>query len=179
MPGPFSASGPPDSGQPDSAPIEMVEYRREWPARFLAERERLAAILGENARSIAHIGSTAVPGLAAKPIVDIGILVEDIAIVDAHLDALIAGGYTLRLREPNHRMLRTAPHRVHVHCWAIQPVFERHLMFRDRLRASPQDRALYERVKRELSQREWASRDDYVKEKSKTIDAIMSRATVR
>jgi GrpB-like predicted nucleotidyltransferase (UPF0157 family) len=174
MPGPFSHPGPPDAG-----PVELVEYRREWPARFAAERERLDRVLGDFALSIAHIGSTAVPGLAAKPIVDVGVLVEHLEGVDARVEALAAAGYTLRVSEPGHRMFRTAPHRVHVHFWAKQSEFERHLLFRDRLRASPQDRELYERVKRELAKRNWASRNDYAEAKTQTIAAILSRAMVR
>jgi len=174
MPGPFSIIGPPDSG-----PVELVEYRREWPSRFAAERERLDGVLGSLALSIAHIGSTAVPGLAAKPIVDIAVLVEKLTEVDARVDALASVGYTLRVTEDGHRMFRTAPHAVHAHFWESQSEFERHLLFRDRLRASPQDRALYERVKRELAKRNWASRNDYAEAKTETIAAILSRAMVR
>jgi len=174
MPGPFHLSGPPDAGL-----VELVEYRREWPARFATERERLAGVLGPLAQSIAHIGSTAVPGLAAKPIVDIAILVEDLAAVDARADDLATVGYTLRVNEAGHRMFRTAPHAVHAHFWQDQPEFERHLLFRDRLRASPQDRALYERVKRELAARSWTTRDEYVQAKSEAIAGILARASVR
>jgi GrpB-like predicted nucleotidyltransferase (UPF0157 family) len=172
MPGPFSLIGPPDSG-----PIELVEYRNEWPVRFAAERERLAAVLGDVAQSIAHFGSTAVPGLVAKPTVDIAILVNDLCAVDEQ--ALASVGYMPRIREPGHSMFRTAPHSVHAHFWSLQSEFERHLLFRDRLRASPQDRALYEGVKRELAKRNWASRNDYAEAKSETIAAILSRAMVR
>jgi GrpB-like predicted nucleotidyltransferase (UPF0157 family) len=173
MPGPFSSSGPPEAG-----PVELVEYRREWPARFAAERERLADVLGVLALSIAHIGSTAVPGLAAKPVVDIGVLVGDLADVDARTAALASTGYAIRVSEPGHRMFRTGPHAVHAHFWDSQPEFERHLLFRDRLRASPQDRALYERVKRELAARR-PSRNDYAQAKSETIARILARASVR
>ena len=174
MPGPFSLFGPPDSG-----PIELVEYKSEWALRFNAERERLAPLLGSIALSIAHIGSTAVPGLAAKPIIDVGVLVTNLDALDGRVPELEAGGYTLRLSELGHRMFRTAMRNVHVHAWSLQAEFERHLLFRDRLRASPQDRALYERVKRELAKREWASRNDYAEAKTETIAAILSRAVVR
>jgi GrpB-like predicted nucleotidyltransferase (UPF0157 family) len=174
MPGPFSLFGPPDSG-----PIELVEYKSEWALRFNAERERLAPLLGSLALSIAHIGSTAVPGLAAKPVIDVGVLVTNLDALDARVPAIEMGGYALRLSEFGHRMFRNAMHNVHVHAWSLQAEFERHLLFRDRLRASPQDRALYERVKRELATRDWPSRNDYAEAKSETIAAILSRAVVR
>jgi GrpB-like predicted nucleotidyltransferase (UPF0157 family) len=174
MPGSFSLFGPPEPG-----PIELVEYKSEWALRFNAERERLAPLLRSVALSIAHIGSTAVPGLAAKPVIDVGVLVTTLDAFDARLPELEAGGYALRVSELGHRMLRTAMRNVHVHAWSLQAEFERHLLFRDRLRASPQDRALYERVKRELAKRDWPSRNDYALAKSDTIAAILSRAVVR
>ncbi|HTA40251.1 MAG TPA: GrpB family protein [Candidatus Acidoferrales bacterium] len=174
MPGPFILFGPPEPG-----PIELVEYKSEWAQRFNAERERLAPLLGSVALSIAHIGSTAVPGLAAKPVIDVGVLVSNLDALDARVPELELGGYMLRVSEFGHRMFRTAMRNVHVHAWQLQAEFERHLLFRDRLRASPQDRALYERVKRELAKKNWASRTDYAAAKSETIAAILSRAVVR
>ena len=83
MPGSFSLFGPPDSG-----PIELVEYKSDWALRFNAERERLAPLLGSLALSIAHIGSTAVPGLAAKPIIDVGVLVTSLDALDARVPTI-------------------------------------------------------------------------------------------
>ncbi len=102
------------------------------------------------------------PGLAAKPIIDILVAVGDPADEAAYVPALEAAGYVLRVREPEHRMLRTPELDVHVHVWAdADPEIGRHLAFRDRLRASAEDRAAYEALKRELARREWEDMNHY------------------
>ena len=164
-------------GGPEKRSIEIVEYDPQWPVRFRAERDRIAAALGPAAMRIDHIGSTAVPGLAAKPIVDIDVSVADVEDEASYLPALERAGYELRVREPNHRMVRTRARDVHVHiCTAGSDWERRHLRFRDRLRRSGQDRALYERVKRRLAARDWPTMDDYADAKSDAIAEILSRA---
>ena len=157
--------------------IVIAEYDPEWPARFQAEAERIRTALGPQARRIEHMGSTAVPGLAAKPIVDILVTVDDPADESTLVPALVAAGYELRVREPDHRMFRTPERDVHVHVWADNdPEVERHLRFRDRLRASPEDRGEYERLKRELAMREWDDVNHYAEAKTELIQAIGKRA---
>jgi hypothetical protein len=110
----------------------------------------------------AHFGSTAVPGLAAKPVIDILVTVEDPDDETATVPALTAVGYQLRVREPGHRMFRTSQRNVHVHVWGdADTEVKRHLRFRDRLRHSPDDRRAYEQVKRELAQRDWPDMNCY------------------
>ena len=87
-------------GGPDRRPIVVVTYDRAWPERFRAERERTGRALGQTAQSVEHIGSTAVPGLAAKPIIDILLVVEDVDDEPAYGPALERSGYVLRVREP-------------------------------------------------------------------------------
>lgn len=113
-----------------------------------------------------EIGSTAVPGLAAKPIIDLLVTVEDPDDDTVSVLALTAVDYQLRVREPGHRMFRT-PHRdVHVHVWAEDdPEVTRYLRFRDWLRRSAEDRQAYEQVKRELARRDWPDMNHYANAK--------------
>ncbi len=145
-------------GGPEKRAVEVLDYRPEWPAHFAEERDRIVAALGTAAVRIDHVGSTAVPGLAAKPILDIDVSVVDVEDESSYVPALEAAGYVLRVREPGHRMLRTAALDVHVHICATDSDWERrHLIFRDWLRQSPGDRALYEATKRNLAKRQWAT----------------------
>jgi GrpB-like predicted nucleotidyltransferase (UPF0157 family) len=156
--------------------IVISDYDPAWPERFESERERIATALGEQALLIEHVGSTAVPGLAAKPIVDVLVAVADPE--DESLAApLEAAGYELRVREPAHRMFRTPARDVHLHLWAAtDPEIERTLRFRDRLRADPTDRVIYERLKRELAARSWSDMNEYADAKDPLIREILSRA---
>ena len=97
--------------------VEIVAYDPRWRARFEAERRNIAAALGPLARRIEHIGSTSVPDLAAKPIVDVLVEVDDPAREEDYAGHLSAAGYELRVREPRHRMFRTPARDVHVHVW--------------------------------------------------------------
>ncbi len=146
-----------------------------WPRRFEVERDRIAAALGDRAERIEHIGSTAVPGLAAKPIVDV--LVAVVRLDERDVGPLERAGYVLRVREPEHLMFRTPALDVHVHLWpAGSPEVARHLAFRDRLRAVPGDRAAYERLKRALAAREWEDMNHYAEAKGALIGEILARA---
>lgn len=156
--------------------IVIADYDPGWPTRFERERDRVRTALGGSALAIEHIGSTAVPGLAAKPIVDLMVTVEDPE-SDTIITALERAGYELRVREPGHRMFRTAERNVHVHVWPRNdPEVERHLCFRDRLRESAEDRLAYEQLKRRLAGREWADMNEYAEAKGELIEAIIARA---
>jgi GrpB-like predicted nucleotidyltransferase (UPF0157 family) len=152
--------------------IVIADYDAAWPVRFSAERSRIAAALGDRALRIEHIGSTAVPGLAAKPIVDI--LVEVARLEDADL---ARAGYELRVREEDHRMFRTPQLDVHVHVSPSgHPDIAAHLAFRDRLRESAEDRAAYEALKRALAERDWEDMNHYADAKGELIREILARA---
>lgn len=99
-------------------PIQLADYDPAWPELFARERQRIAAALGEGALRIEHVGSTAVPGLAAKPIIDILLVVADSADEETYAPALEAADYVLRVREPDwyeHRMFRGPDANVQVH----------------------------------------------------------------
>jgi GrpB-like predicted nucleotidyltransferase (UPF0157 family)/GNAT superfamily N-acetyltransferase len=160
--------------------IVIAEYDEAWPERFGAERERIAQALGSTALRIEHVGSTAVPGLAAKPIIDVLVAVSDVGDEPSYGPALERAGYELRVREPEHRMFRTPARDVHVHVWRDgDPELDRTVAFRDRLRESPDDLLEYERLKRSLAEREWSDMNHYADAKGSLIDAILVRAALQ
>ncbi len=161
-------------GGPEARAIEIHEYDSAWPKRFVHERARIAAAL-PHATLIEHIGSTSVPGLGAKPIVDI-IVSTDPFDADRITASLEAAGYQLRVLEPSHLMFRTPALDVHVHVWSDQAQTERHLLFRDWLRENDTDRDRYEAVKRELATKTWRDMNDYADAKSPVIVDITARA---
>ncbi len=157
--------------------IVIVDYDPAWPRRFDEERQRISAALGSNARMIEHIGSTSVPGLAAKPIIDILVPVDDVEDEVAYRPALEDAGYVLRVREPGHRMFRTPELDVHVHLWgAGSEDVDRHVLFRDWLRRDERDRRDYEALKRLLAQRDFDDTNEYADAKGELIGEIMVRA---
>jgi GrpB-like predicted nucleotidyltransferase (UPF0157 family) len=166
-------------GPLEQVSVTLQEYDPAWPERFRGEAERIHAALGGGERRIEHIGSTSVPGLAAKPVIDILLVLDDPSDEASYLPALEAAGYELRVREPafwQHRMLRTLAHDVHVHVFPPQsPEIERYLLFRDRLRADAGDRALYEAAKRRLAERDWPTMDHYAAAKSQVVEAVIAR----
>ena len=160
--------------------VVLVEYDETWPWRFEEQRRRIVAALGPVARQIEHIGSTAVPGLAAKPIVDVLVTVDDVDAEETYRPPLEAAGYVLRVREPGHRMFRTRAKDVHVHVWATgSEAARRDLAFRDRLRRDADDRALYESAKRALAGRDWKDVNYYAEAKGPVIEEILERAQAR
>ena len=163
-------------GPPQPGPVTLAEWDPAWPERFEREAGWIRAALGAVARRVEHIGSTSVPRLAAKPVVDILLTVADADAEAAFVPALEAAGYVLRVREPGHRMLRTPDFGVHVHVYADDDrECDRYLVFRDRLRSSAEDRAAYERLKRELAVRDWADRQAYADAKGALVEAIIAR----
>ncbi len=160
-------------------PIELVDHDPAWPERFADEARRIAAALGERALGIEHVGSTSVPGLAAKPIIDILLVVADSADEESYVPPLEAAGYVLRIREPDwyeHRMFKTPRADVQIHVFSEGcPEIERMVAFRDRLRTSPEDRDLYGRTKRELARRRWKYVQNYADAKGEVIREILAR----
>ncbi|MFZ0376812.1 MAG: GrpB family protein [Solirubrobacteraceae bacterium] len=156
--------------------IVIVDYDPGWPRRFEVERDRVRGALGFAALRVEHVGSTAVPGLAAKPIIDLLVAVVDPEDDALFVPALESAGYELRVREPRHRMFRTPSRDVHVHLWADDDEqLTLHLAFRDRLRESPEDRALYERLKRDLAGQQWGDMYEYSHAKGRFIEAVLAK----
>jgi GrpB-like predicted nucleotidyltransferase (UPF0157 family) len=157
--------------------LELHDYDHRWPQVFEEHRRRILSALASAALAIEHIGSTSVPGLAAKPIVDIVVTVADVTAEEDYLDPLLAAGYELRVREPGHRLVRTPARDVHVHLLEQgDAAFDDYLLLRDRLRSDRDDRALYEDTKRELLTRDWNDMNEYSDAKTDVVHAITARA---
>ena len=157
--------------------VLLVEHDPRWFDRFAARAAQLERALGPRARFVEHVGSTAVPGLAAKPVVDIQVSVADADREETYLPRLEAAGYHLRVRQPDHRMVRTAEFDVHVHICPAGGKWERdHLLFVDWLRTSSADRLAYEKLKRDLATRDWFDMNQYAEAKGDLIDEILGRA---
>ena len=161
--------------------IVVADYDPEWPEWFEGAAERIRAALGETALEIHHVGSTSVPGLMAKPLIDINLVVADTTDEEAYVPQLEAAGYVLRVREPDwfeHRMLRGFEPPVNLHVFPPDcSEVERMLVFRDWLRANDADRELYARTKRELGAQEWKYVQNYADAKTAVVEEILKRAT--
>lgn len=168
---------------PLSGPPEVRDYDPAWPAGYAREADRVTAALGERVLILEHVGSTSVPGLPAKPIIDMVLEVADSADEAAYVPDLEAAGYALRIREPpwyEHRMLRDPDRSVHLHVFSAGcPETQRMIRFRDHLRASAADRDLYAATKRDLATRGWKYMQQYADAKSDVVAEIMARATRR
>jgi len=166
--------------QPLSSRIQLVDYNPQWPVLFARETERIRSALGSQALRIEHVGSTAVPGLAAKPIIDLLLEVVDSAREDEYAPALEAAGYVLRIREPNwyeHRMFKGPDADSNLHAFSSGcPEIDRMIVFRDWLRTNELDRDLYGRTKEALSQKDWTHVQNYADAKTAVVEEIMARA---
>jgi GrpB-like predicted nucleotidyltransferase (UPF0157 family) len=138
------------------APIVVVAPDPAWPAVFDRVRARIAAALGPTALEIEHVGSTSVPGLCAKPVIDVDLTVPDSSDERAFVPALEAAGFELRGREPDreeHRYFRGSDPDVNVHAFSPgSRESQRERRFRDWLITHADDRAAYGALKRELAQ---------------------------
>ena len=163
--------------------IDLADYDPAWPDLFTRESDRIRSTLGNVARALEHVGSTSVPGLAAKPVIDIVLVVSDSANQVAYVPALDAIGYVLRIREPDwyeHRMLARNEPSVQIHVFSDGcPEIERMLLFRNRLRGNTADRDLYEHTKRQLARRTWRYVQDYADAKTAVVNDIIARARER
>lgn len=170
---------PVDGREPPRDRILIVDYDPDWPARYLITAERIRAVLGAGVLSIEHVGSTAVPGLAAKPIIDINLVVADSSREEAYVPPLERVDFHLVVREPSwfeHRMLRGSVPAVNLHVFSPGCLeLDRMREFRDRLRNNSDDRLRYELTKRRLAEREWAHVQEYADAKRTVIDEILSR----
>jgi GrpB-like predicted nucleotidyltransferase (UPF0157 family) len=163
-----------------NGPITIAEYDPKWPALYEREAARVRDVLGDRALRIEHVGSTAVPGLAAKPWIDMLLVVADSADEAAYVPRLEGVGYVLRNREPDwyeHRMFRGPDTMINLHCFSAGcPEIQRMISFRDRLRSNESDRLLYERTKRELATQTWKYVQQYADAKSILINEILKRS---
>ena len=169
-------------GEPQrvDGPIHLAEYEPAWPQAFEREAARIRQVLGERALLVEHAGSTSVPGLAAKPRIDVVLAVPDSADEPAYVPAMEAAGYTLRIREPDwheHRVFKGPDVDVNLHVFTVGcSEIERMLRFRDWLREHPADRDLYLAEKRALAARNWQYVQEYADAKGRLVEEILARA---
>jgi GrpB-like predicted nucleotidyltransferase (UPF0157 family) len=166
---------------PLAGPIRIVDYDPEWPVRFEREAIAIRAALGERAQRIEHVGSTSVPGLAAKRVIDILVEVADSGREIEYVEPLERACYRLHIREPEwyqHRMFKGQDLNLHVFSSGCLEA-GRMLEFRDWLRTNDSDRELYARVKRALAAGNWIYTQNYADAKTAVIEEIIARARVK
>ncbi len=161
-------------------PIHLVPPDAMWPRQYAEVAARIRQALGPVAAVVEHVGSTSVPGLAAKPFIDVLLLVPDPGDEAAYVPGLEASGFLLHVREPDwhqHRFFRAHDPEAQIHVFAVgSEEAERMLLFRDRLRANRDERTLYEEAKRRLASRSWTRVQDYADAKSEVVEEIIARA---
>ena len=166
--------------RPHNAPVTLVEYDLRWPELFAQEVERVRSALGDTALRVEHVGSTSVPGLCAKPIIDMLLVVQNSADEPSYVPNLEAAGYTLRIREPEwfeHRVFKGPDIAINLHVFSVRASeIDRMLRFRDWLRANDADRDIYARAKRGLAPRVWRHVQHYADAQTPVIQEIMDRA---
>ena len=160
--------------------ITLVDSDPNWPILFDREAHRIQEVLGPAVVQLEHAGSTSVPGLAAKPIIDIILVVRDSSDEPSYVPALTAAGYRLLIREPDwfqHRLFKGPDTDINMHVFTAGAVeIERMLRFRDRLRSDEPDRELYARTKRALAGQHWRHVQHYAEAKSEVVLQILQRA---
>lgn len=163
--------------------IDLRASDAAWPRQYAREEERVITVLRERALRLEHVGSTAVPGLAAKPIIDILLVVADSSDEASFVPDMENAGYVLRIREPEwheHRMFKGPDANINLHVFSTGcPEIDRMIKFRDHLRTDSADRELYERTKRELASRRWTYVQEYADAKTTVVEAIIARARRR
>jgi GrpB-like predicted nucleotidyltransferase (UPF0157 family) len=163
-------------------PVEVVDYDPGWPARYAEERDRVVAAIGDAIQAIEHVGGTAVPGLPAKPVIDLMVGVEDIERAGPAVAGLINLGYEyvpeLESQLPDLRYFRRGtPETFHVHMVPVSSDYwAEHLLFRDYLRSHPQAAEEYGALKRGLADRFRFDRDAYRAGKLPFIDTVVAAA---
>jgi GrpB-like predicted nucleotidyltransferase (UPF0157 family) len=165
---------------PLTGPIVIADYDPNWPLLFERERDRIRAALGDRALMIEHVGSTSVPGLAAKPRIDVLLVVPNSADESPYLPDMEAAGYVLRIREPDwyeHRVFIRNDLEMNVHVFSPGCIeIGRMLGFRDWLRTNSADRQYYERSKRDLAAQPWEFVQNYADAKTAVVEEIIARA---
>lgn len=165
--------------KPHNAQITLIEYDPYWAELFEREAKRIRSILGNKVLQLEHVGSTSVPGLCAKPIIDMVLVVADSADEENYVPNMEKAGYTLRIREPEwfeHRLFKGPDIDINLHVFSDGcSEVERMLRFRDWLRANDTDRTNYANTKRTLAKQKWRHVQHYADAKTSIIQEIMER----
>ena len=165
---------------PHNSTIFLAEYTSEWQTLFNREAKRIRGILRDKALQIEHVGSTSVPGLCAKPIIDMILVVADSADEATYVYDLETAGYTLRIREADwfeHRLLKGPDTDINLHVFSEGTTeIDRMILFRDWLRMNSEDRELYARTKQDLARQTWKHVQHYADAKTTIVQKIIARA---
>lgn len=166
--------------KPLNRQIELSEYDPTWPDLFDREAARIHAALGEAVVQLEHVGSTSIPGIVAKPRIDILLIVPDSSNEAAYVAPMETAGYVLRIREADwheHRLFKGPDTDTNIHVFSPGcSEIERLVGFRDWLRSHAPDRELYAAAKRDLAARTWHWVQDYADAKTAVVEEIISRA---
>jgi GrpB-like predicted nucleotidyltransferase (UPF0157 family) len=162
-------------------PVVIVDYDPGWAELFDALRSRMFSLLGDLAAGVEHVGSTAVPGLAAKPIIDLDVLLRSEADMPAVIERLAGAGYVHQgdLGVPGREAFATPPQSIPHHLYVCppgSPEYRRHLAFRNYLRSHSAEAAAYGGLKRELAMQFRDDRAAYTDGKSAFVAEILRRA---
>jgi len=165
---------------PQFVPILIVDYDPKWPQLYEREAARVQSALGDRVLLLEHVGSTSVPGLAAKPRIDMLLVVANTADEPSYVPALESAGYVLTIREPDwfeHRVFKGPDTDINLHVFSSGcSEIDRMLLFRNWLRGNESDRRLYERTKRELARNNWKYVQNYADAKTTVVEKIIARA---
>jgi len=166
--------------RPLNGTIYLAPYNPDWPLLYAQLKNRINDALDNDMLLLEHVGSTSVPGLSAKPIIDMVLAVADSSNEAAYANPLQKSGFELRIREPNwyeHRLFRYSDTAANLHVFSDGcEEIERMLLFRDWLRTHDDDKLIYEETKRELAARTWKYTQNYADAKSKVVQEILARA---
>ena len=166
--------------EPLNSPIHLAPHDPLWESKFLVLASRVRDALSEKVLLLEHVGSTSVPGLSAKPVIDVVLAVADSADESSYVPALEKQGFVLSVREPDwweHRLFRCPDidSNLHVFTFGCEEI-SRMLVFRDWLRTHEDERRRYEHAKRELAARTWKHVQNYADAKSAVVREILGRA---
>jgi GrpB-like predicted nucleotidyltransferase (UPF0157 family) len=165
---------------PLNAQVYLAPHDPTWPAQYEAEAAKIRAALGTGAIVLEHVGSTSIPGIPAKPIIDILLAVANSSDEESYVPALTAQGYRLHLREPaweQHRVMKGETPNVNLHVFTVgSREVVRMVAFRDRCRSHPEERRLYLETKQALAGQVWRHVQHYANAKSEVVEAIIARA---
>lgn len=166
--------------KPLNSTIHLALYDPEWPSLFHRLKKQILEVLGSKVLLLEHVGSTSVPGLSAKPVIDMVMAVADSSDETSYVKQLKEVGYALRIRESDwheHRLLKSPQIQGNLHVFSAGcPEIAQMILFRDWLRNHDDDRVLYEATKRDLAARTWNYTQNYADAKSEVVQAILARA---
>ena len=165
---------------PRNSTIYLAPYDSAWPSLFTYLQKHIYEALGDAILLLEHVGSTSVPGLSAKPIIDMVLAVADSRDEASYVKPLEDKGYTLRIREPDwyeHRLLKPPEVQGNLHVFSAGcEEIEQMLLFRDWLRTHIDDRLRYEATKHDLAARTWKYTQNYADAKATVVQEILARA---